>query len=242
MKKRPVIIIKLWLIFCLLFSALPAMAQTGQPHIPYQPQPILPLEAKTVKMPAMNFVAPGVIEIGGCRVDKKNGRVEFPARVNMQEGLLEYLLVGDAGKLHESLLSTEISPYALQVSLLLLGVEGSYNPLAMQGEARTPEGGRVNIKVQWQDGKRVKTVALEKWLKKDKSKLNNIPWVFTGSLVIDGVFMAEVERSIIALFHDPVAMIDHQLPEGADDQIWFVDSEQTPTRGTDVTVIIEVAK
>ena len=241
MKKRSVII-KLGLIFCLLFSVLPTMAQTGQPHIPAQmPSPMLS-ETTAVKMPAMNFVAPGVIEIGDCRVDKKNGRVEFPARVNMQEGLLEYLLVGDAGKLHESLLSTEISPYALQVSLLLLGIEGSYNPLEVQGEARTPEGGRVNIKVQWQDGERVKTVALEKWLKKDKSKLNNIPWVFTGSMVIDGVFMAEVERSIIAIFHDPVAMIDHQLPEGADDQIWFVDSAQTPSRGTNVTVIIEAVK
>ena len=241
MRKRPVII-KLGLIFCLLFPVLPTMAQTGQPNIPAQMSSPLSPEAKSVKMPAMNFVAPGVIEIGGCRVDKKNGRVEFPARVNMQEGLLEYLLVGDAGKLHESLLSSEISPYALQISLLLLGIEGSYNPLTEQGEARTPEGGRVNIKVCWQDGKRVKTVALEKWLKKNKSKLNNIPWVFTGSMVIDGVFMAEVERSIIAIFHDPVAMIDHQLPEGADDQIWFVDSEQTPTRGTDVTVIIEAAK
>lgn len=241
MKSRSVII-KLWLIFCLLFPALPAMAQTGQPHTPAQmPSPMLS-KTTAVKMPGMNFVAPGVIEIGGCRVDKKNGRVEFPARVNMQEGLLEYLLVGDSGKLHESLLSTEISPYALQVSLLLLGIEGSCNPLEMQGEARTPEGGRVNIKVQWQDGERVKTVALEKWLKKDKSKLNNIPWVFTGSMVVDGVFMAEVERSIIAIFHDPVAMIDHQLKEGADDQVWFVDSAQTPTRGTAVTVIIEAAK
>ncbi|MCD6186881.1 MAG: hypothetical protein J7K09_01850 [Desulfuromusa sp.] len=236
------ITLKLWLILCLLFSVPTVMAQTGQPHIPSQSPLHQSPKPETTKMPAMNFVAPGILEIGDCRVDKKNGRVEFPARVNMQEGLLEYLLVGDAGKLHESLLSTEISPYALQVSLLLLGIEGSYNPLEMQGEARTPEGGRINIKVRWQDGKRVKTVALEKWLKKDKSKLNNIPWVFTGSVVIDGVFMAEVERSIIAIFHDPVAMIDHQLPEGADDQVWFVDSEQTPSRGTAVTVIIEAAK
>ena len=168
--KKIFITLKLWLILCLLFSVPTVMAQTGQSHIPSQTQPLPPPEATAVKMPAMNFVAPGVIEIGACRVDKKNGRVEFPARVNMQEGLLEYLLVGDAGKLHESLLSTEISPYALQVSLLLLGIEGSYNPLEMQGEARTPEGGRINVKVRWQDGKRVKTVALEKWLKKDKKK------------------------------------------------------------------------
>jgi len=229
----------LGLIFGLLFLALPSMAQTG--HIINQVLPLQTPAVKTVKMPAMNFIAPGIVEVGSCKVDKKNGRVEFPARVNMQTGLLEYLLVGDSGKLHESLLSTDVSPYALQISLLLLGFEGSRNPLESQGEARTPEGDRVKILVRWREGQKTKTVALEKWLLKNKSTLKNVPWVFTGSIIREGVFMAEVERSIIAIFHDPTAMIDHQLQEGDNDQIWFVNSDQTPPKDTDVTIIIEVS-
>ena len=36
--------------------------------------------------------------------------------------MLEYLIVAETGKTHESLLSTKIAPYDIQVAMLLLGI------------------------------------------------------------------------------------------------------------------------
>lgn len=189
--------------------------------------------------PPLTMISPGVYEMGGCRIVKKENRVEFPAEVNMDKGLLEYVIVGNSGKVHESLLRTAISPYALQISLLLLGVEGSLNPLVAQGEARTPQGDRVRIWVSWQDKGKEKKVPVEQWIVKGDKPTGAMPWVFTGSIVMNGVFMAQADKSIVALFHDPIALIDHQLTEGASDEVWQVDSASVPPAGTAVTVIIE---
>ncbi|MBU4260935.1 MAG: hypothetical protein KKC76_03510 [Proteobacteria bacterium] len=211
----------------------------GQPALVAPPPPPPPVDETMAPPPPLKMISPGVYEMGGCRIVKKDNRVEFPAEVNMDKGLLEYVIVGNSGKVHESLLRTAISPYALQISLLLLGVEGTTNPLGTQGEARIPEGDRVRILVSWQDKGKEKKVPVEQWIAKGNKPVGTIPWVFTGSVVMDGVFMAQADKSIVALFHDPIALIDHQLVEGASDEIWHVDSASVPPAGTKVTVVIE---
>ena len=59
--------------------------------------------------------------VGKITVDKRARTVRFPAKVNMAEGVLEYLLVTDKGKTHESLLATAVSPYQLNIAMLLIG-------------------------------------------------------------------------------------------------------------------------
>ena len=192
-----------------------------------------------VAVPAVQYVAPGIFQIDQCRIDKNRDRVEFPATVNMQEGLLEYLIVGDAGKLHESLLKTDVSPYALNIALLLAGLEGSLDPLAAQGQNKRPSGTRINILFRIKDGEKEREVAARKWIRADDALPASIPWVYTGSIILDGVFMAQTDKSIVALFHDPLALVDHQLPEGANDEIWFVNEKEVQPVGTPLTVIIE---
>jgi len=213
-----------------------------QPPPPSGPPPVSPpppVSGMTSNPPpALLYVAPGVFEIGKCRITKAEGKVEFPASVNMKEGLLEYLLVGNSGKLHESLLRTDIEPYALQVSLLLSGLEGSLMPLSFQGEDKLPTGDAIDIMVAWQENGKEHKVRIEELLLQGKEPVGQVPWVFTGSLVRDGVFVAQAEKSIIAVFHDPAAMIDHRLPSGASDEVWFVNSQTTPAVGTPMTVSI----
>ena len=227
-----------YLVMLLLVLLCGAGTSSGQSALVAPPPPPPPV-GETMAPPPLKMVSPGVYEMGGCRIVKKENRVEFPAEVNMDKGLLEYVIVGNSGKVHESLLRTAISPYALQISLLLLGVEGSMNPLAGQGQARMPEGDRVRIWVSWQDKGKEKKVPVEQWIAKGDKPAGAIPWVFTGSVVMDGVFLAQAEKSLVALFHDPVALIDHQLAEGASDDIWHVDSASVPPAGTAVMVIIE---
>ncbi|MBI5558639.1 MAG: hypothetical protein HY885_13485 [Deltaproteobacteria bacterium] len=241
------------LLLVMLCTVVPVSGQQTPPSSPppgpppaLTPPPPLPPAMKPpqggggmASPPPLRMVSPGVFEMDGCRIVKKQNRVEFPAEVNMDKGLLEYILVENAGKVHESLLRTRISPYTLQIALLLLGVEGSLHPLAEQGENRTPEGDRVKIWVSWQDKGKEKKVPVEQWIAKDGKAAGALPWVFTGSVVVDGVFLAQADKSMVALFHDPSALIDHQLAEGASDEIWQVDSASVPPAGTAVTVIIE---
>ena len=206
------------------------------------PPPPPPPEIAQAGAPVLQMISPGIFEIGGCRIIKEKGTVEFPAVVNMNEGLLEYLLVENSGKVHESLLRTEVAPYSLQLSLLLVGLEGTSTPLNFQGENSVPQGDMINIWLVMDDkGKEVK-IPIEKWVTKNKEEASQIPWVFTGSVIHDGVFMAQIDKSIIAVFHDPVALIDHQLQEGASDEVWMVNSSKTPQVGTKVTVVIEKKK
>jgi hypothetical protein len=230
-----------YLVMLLLVLLCGAGTLSGQEALvaPPPPLPQPPVDETMAPPPPLKMLSSGVYEMGGCRIIKKENRVEFPAEVNMDKGLLEYVIVGNSGKVHESLLRTAISPYALQISLLLLGVEGTMHPLGEQGQARMPEGDRVRIQVSWQDKGAEKKLPVEQWIAKGDKPVGAMPWVFTGSVVVNGVFMAQAEKSIVALFHDPIALIDHQLPEGASDEIWHVDSASVPPAGTAVTVIIE---
>ena len=230
------------LVVVLLLGLLPGLAGKaggGDGPLPTAPPPAPPPHPSSqLNAPPLKMLSPGVFEIGGCRILKNSGEVEFPAIVNMEKGLLEYLIVTRSGKVHESLLRTDVEPYSLQVALLLLGLEGTLQPLPGQGADETPQGERVSISVRWkQDGKQEES-RIEQWVAKGKDSVGQIPWVFTGSMIIEGVFMAQVEKSIVAVFHDPTALIDHQLQEGASDEVWFVNEEKVPSVGTEVTVII----
>lgn len=197
------------------------------------------LDQKKNSIPPITMVEPGVYELGGCKIFKERNLVEFDATVNMKEGLLEYLLVSSAGKTHESLLQTHVEPYTLQIALLLAGFEGTDNPLEHQGDPRMPEGDNTSILLNWQEGGVIKEVPIEECILAGKKHVSAIPWVFTGSAVVDGVFMAQIEKSIIAVYHDPMALIDHQHVDGASDEMWAVDSESLPELGHKVKVIIK---
>lgn len=231
-------IIGLWL---LVFLACPIGALAQQQGGPVQPPPPLPGQpGHQITPPPLKKIAPGEFEIGGVHLLKNEGKVIFPATVNMDKGLLEYLIVGEAGKVHESLLRTKIEPYSLQIALLLLGLEGTASPLAEQGDPRAPEGDPVTLWISFKQGASTKTIPIEEWVLNQESGKTLMPmtWVFTGSVIAEGIFMAQVEKSIVAVFRDPVAMIDNPLPGGASDEMWFVNEKAVLPVGTEVSVII----
>ena len=72
-----------------------------------------------------------------------------------------------------------------------------------------------------------------------KIAMKKTHWVFTGSQIINGRFMAQVEHSIAATYHDPFAVLDHPLATGADDMLHYANSEVLPPKGTPVTFVIK---
>jgi len=72
--------------------------------------------------------------------------------------------------------------------------------------------------------------------------IKSLDWLYTGSIVVNGRFIAQSEGSIAALYHDPVAMIDNASAGGESDKVWFVKEGAAPPVGTPVTVTIRAKK
>jgi len=242
----------LFVMSSLLYAQAPPQSlPPGGPGVSGPPPPVplrQNLPAPTLKdlegeSSPLKKVSPGVFRLGDIEITKKDRSISFPAQVNMDKGLLEYLLVTRSGKTHESLFRTNVRPYDLQLAFLLLGYKESDKPLRYQGDPAIPKGEPVVIKITHTnaDGKAV-TINPEEWVvKMNQNKpqtVKKLDWVYTGSIVANGNFLAQAQGSIIAIFHDPIAMMDNVTKGGESDKVWFVREGTVPPPGTPVTLTI----
>ncbi|MBI5056097.1 MAG: hypothetical protein HZB61_05735 [Nitrospirae bacterium] len=214
-----------------------------QPPVPAVPVGKPPVQ-KAPPAQVVEKLAPGVYRIGEIQINKKMHLISFPAQINMDKGLLEYLLVNTGGKVHESLFRTKVQPYDMQIAFLLLDFEGTEHPLKEQGSAEIPKGEPVVINITYnnKENKMVQAKS-EDWItiknKDEQKNPANLEWVYTGSVVYNGQFLAQVSGSLIALFHDPAALVDNASPGGESDEVWFVKEGVVPPVGTPVTITIK---
>ncbi len=221
-------------------------AQDKPAPIPFPPA-VTPeqLDRHTLRIAPLEKISPGQYRMGAIQLNKTEKSVTFPAVVNMDKGLLEYLLVRTSGKTHESLLRTDVEPYNLQVACILVGMEGTNAPLGFQGDPAKPKGDAIEILLQiaGKDGK-PQAIRPETWLTQRIGETSRdvppLQWVFTGSVVFQGRLAAQLGGSIVALYHDPAAMVDNASPGGESDKIWFVKEGATPPVGTPVTVTLRL--
>jgi len=177
-----------------------------------------------------------IFQIGTTKINKKERFAAIEGAINMSDGLVEYLACNPKGKLHESVLTLFAEPYHIQMALLLLGLTPGDMPIEFQGAPKPPCGDPVNITISWEDNGKIMEYPPEQLVIniKDKKNMNKADWVFTGSKILDGQYMAQIEGSIAAIFHDPFAIIDHRSIAGADDTLFFANKNILPPVGTPV--------
>ena len=100
---------------CLALVTLPAEVPATSPGT-NAPVAALMRAAKIIPTGTNTFV------VGKVTVDKASRTVRIPAVVNMREQVIEYALVTQSGKTHESLFATEASPTDVHVAALLVGL------------------------------------------------------------------------------------------------------------------------
>ena len=80
-------------------------------------------EAKKKRRPRLEQVDEHRYRLGEVELNRREKTLRFPATVHLREELIEYALVHQTGKTHESLLITEVAPYTIHLAGLLLGAE-----------------------------------------------------------------------------------------------------------------------
>jgi len=196
-------------------------------------------------------------ELGELKFNSATREVRVPTVLNMNDGVLEYALVHENGKIHESLLRTKVSPTELNLVLLLCNYEPHIGEAAaflrdpvpstkvlMNQPAPKNGANKLSISVQWKDkdGKEL-TAPIATWfLNKQTSKPMALDhWTYTGSLINDTGFAAEFDGSIIATYFDLVAMVNCPVEENTDDDIWYPEPKVVPPVDTPVTLVLTPA-
>ncbi len=197
-------------------------------------------------------LAPGEYELDGIHIHAGTREIRVPTVVNLKKAPIEYALVHETGKTHESILATAIQPTSIQVALLLAnyqpGTEGiltkvpeAERPKWKEEAPAKPQGNRVQLKVEWKVGEETKTAALSEWVQNSDKRIappDLGTWIFNGSRIDDRGFTAQAEGSIIAVWIDRNALINSPAEGNWRDDLWISMADKVPEEGTPVTLII----
>jgi len=193
------------------------------------------------KKPNIKEIAPGVLQVGTVRLEKKMREIHLPVTINMNEGPLEYLVVTGKGKVHESLLVTTVEPFHLQVAMLLLNCKGSDGHLIPEDDSKPVPGNPVVMELHWKEGKKKKKSRLEKFFKRaDGEKVKEGTFVFNGSRVFDGIFLAQRDGSIVSLITDNAAQFNNPRKGRDNDDLWRPQPKGLPPLDSNGTLVVRV--
>lgn len=198
---------------------------------------------ETTPRPAVTQIGEHQYRLGEIEINSKKREIKIPVVVNMREGgPLEYVLVHEHGKVHESIFTTTISPLHLQIALKLLKFEPGFGDvfnLLLAPELLEKEGGTIDergdsIDFSFVAEGKTQPIPVFDFVMDGKTStaMRGAPWIYTGSRIEDGTFMAEAEGSIIAIYLDHLAIFNMTI-EGADtDERWGANSAMIPEIGT----------
>jgi hypothetical protein len=224
----------------------------AEPATPAEPE--AKPAAAAMEKPAVKDLGDGKFSMGEITFNQKDRSISFPARVNMIDGLLEYAIVHQSGKIHESLLVTDISPLHLNVALKLLRYQASEELFPILDENWKPTSeypqvsdevkaaARVEILLSWkkEDGG-MGEASLNDWIYHTvtETTIPAAPWIYGGSYVHEGVFQAQSTGDIGAIFTANSALFNYPGKDRDLDTVWIPTPKRVPPVGTPVTVTIK---
>lgn len=128
----------------------------------------------------------GNILLGKAFIRKDDRSISFPGRINVREGVIEVLVSTPRGRMHESLIVTELDPFQLQMALVLAGYDNG----------DITRGAPFHIEIIYGKSRRIN---VDEWLYdntagKPKEKGT---YVFVGSSFKDKQCLASLEGNLI---------------------------------------------
>ncbi len=205
-------------------------------------------ESNKTSLPEVKKITDGVYKFGGAIINQKLKFIEFNATSNQRNGLIEYALVHESGKVHESLFRTKLRPQTLHTCLLLLKhpTEKRFfkNLWSENPEILDFSESVLETEVFWEvNGTKYKKSLEDLTLNsQDKISLNNGAFIFTGSKLIDGTYLAEISGSIIAVYADEEAVINSMAHDSNNDDVWVANLKDMPELEVLVTIRLHLPR
>lgn len=218
-----------WRTLIVLFTAcaFPALAQAPSTNVALRP------------------LGHSQFKLGSVKLDKNARSVSFAAQANLVEELaVEYALVHNIGKLHESLFRTETAAQEIQVAMLLLGAKPAMTNAFPEDLSVAPPGDKVQIEVSWTNNGTVVRRNMEDLIlnRATGKALVRGAWVYNGSNFSEGMFTAQRDGSLISIHIDPDALINNPRPGRDNDDLHVPFTGRLPASGTPVEVTIRLEK
>ena len=187
------------------------------------------------------------------KVDEKAGQVSFGARtckldVHPQlKGAIEFVITLPGGKSYESCFEAgRLDPLKLHEALQKIGAK----PGHPANEAKTAEGDKLKISVEWKDGDKTRTEPIESFIYDEEGKkpLEKVQWIYAGSkkgyvpeLDTDSLMVVS-SKNLMGLYQgDPTPLITNPEPIIVGHR-YRANRQLLPKEGTPVRIIIEAAK
>jgi hypothetical protein len=239
--------------------AKPAVSETILPAEPTAPppdseEPDPPTATPSVEpQPASDAEQSGQEDAAGRQQDLALGNVvvnaadrslRLPITINQRSGPVEYALVTDTGKTHESVFRTDVAPPHIHVALLLLGgVPSDATRLAADPLEAVP-GEPVVISVVWQEQNSEVMHPLEDFITETGGggTLTPEPWIFNGSIMQASGLAAQASGSIVSLQLDPEALINNPRPGRFNDELHRANSTAMPADDRQLEMIIRLVR
>jgi len=194
-------------------------------------------ENETSDYPEVKTLGSGIYDFGGITIDQKSRSFSFDAVCNQTSRLVEYALVHENGKVHESLFRTKISPRWIHACFLLLK-ESPFVSLSREQGLAGHNDRALRVLVEWDgNGSKFSEPLGRMTIKQTNEKtLDERAFLFTGSKVIEGEYLAEMDGSIIAIYEDSRATINAIDEDNSNDDIWLANGENMPPLGKTVRI------
>lgn len=186
----------------------------------------------------------------GERVYYRHGiveRIEIDGLIANPPMPLEFVACADGGKAYESLVVLKCQPWNVHLALILAGLKEGGGPKSF-GDITKPTGDLVLVFISWENDEQVISYRAEDLLIDAMSKktLDLVGWSFSGSMFLDEIdydtgqptgrkiYLADVEKNIVASWHDPAAILNLPTQGG----LYLPYKELLPPAGTKIVMTI----
>ncbi len=193
------------------------------------------------------------LSVGNILIHKTSKDISFPVKLAIKDEIIEYLLVTDFGKTHETLLVTEASAYHLNIALKLVGYKESKELFRVYDESGLPSSeffvekeeikaaARFNLFLTWEEDGVEKESNINTLIQNrvTKKQAEIRPFVYSGSFLSGGHLLAHQTGNIIAIFTDPASLANFSNKGHEDDTLWYPFKKNLPPNDAILTLTIK---
>ena len=155
-------------------------------------------------------------------------------------------MVHENGKVHESLFRTKVRPRFVHACFLLLKEkpETNFFKILDGNVSEWTNLRRIELSIIWEQNNTYQEKPISSMVinQVDNREIASKSFVFSGSNTIEGQYLAEMDGSIIAVYHDSRAVLNSMDKQSNSDEVWIAHQIAMPPKGYPVRIRLKLPK